>query len=61
MADPYHAKQILGVLQNVIKKYEDDFGKITKPKAYEIAEKKQKKIVAKKTSEHDTDAPTYFG
>ena len=58
MVDPYHAKKILNLLTNVVKKYESEFGKIEKPKAVEHFEKKHKKLEKQKES---TDTPTYFG
>jgi hypothetical protein len=59
MADPWHAKMILSVLNNVLKKYEDEYGAIKKPKPVEIAEKKQKK--AMKATEQHTETPSYLG
>jgi hypothetical protein len=59
MVDPWHAKMILGVLNNVIKKYEDEYGAIKKPKSVEMAEKKQKKAMSAKKSE--TETPSYLG
>lgn len=60
MMDPWHAKSVYEVLGTVIKKYEDEFGKIKKPKALEIAEKKQKELT-KDMSQHGTEQPNYFG
>jgi hypothetical protein len=59
MVEPWHAKLILTVLNNIIKKYEEEYGTIKKPKPVETAEKKQKK--AMKTSQHQTETPTYLG
>ena len=59
MVEPYHAKMIYNVLGNVLKKYEETFGKINKPKSVEKAEKKQKKIL--KEQGDKTKAPNYFG
>ena len=59
MVEPWHAKAIHEVLTNVIKKYEEEFGKIEKPKAIEIAEKKQKALLKKNSS--FKRLPTYFG
>jgi hypothetical protein len=42
MLEPWHAKSLVGVLNSVIQKYEEEFGKIQKPKSLEKAEKKQK-------------------
>lgn len=58
MLEPYHAKALIGVLQNVVQKYEAEFGRIKKPKSLEIAEKKQKELAAK--GEKD-EAPAYLG
>ncbi|MBU0627675.1 MAG: DUF3467 domain-containing protein [Nanoarchaeota archaeon] len=43
LVDPYHAKRVYGLLGDVIKKYEKEFGKIEKPKVLQILEKKNKK------------------
>jgi len=59
MVEPFHAKMIFDVLGSVLKKYEDEFGKIKKPKAIEKAEKKQKKMLAEQDGK--TKAPHYFG
>jgi len=59
MADPWHTKQILNVLSGVVKKYEEEFGAIKKPKQIEIAEKKQKTLLAQKGEK--TETPTYLG
>jgi hypothetical protein len=50
---------ILAVLNNIVKKYEDEYGQIKKPKAIETAEKKQKK--AMKAPEARTETPSYLG
>lgn len=60
MMDPWHAKAFGEVLQSVVKKYEDEFGKIQKPKALEKAEKKQKEL-AKEQHGQVPDVPTYMG
>lgn len=58
MLDPWHAKAVLQVLQNVVKKYEDEYGRIEKPKSIKEAEKKQKEMLKKaKTPE----TPSYLG
>jgi len=59
MMDPWHAKKVIDVLQETVKKYEQEYGKIGKPKAIEKAEKKQKKTVAPAESTKET--PTYLG
>jgi len=56
MLEPWHAKKIIEVMGEVVKKYEGEYGKIKKPKAVEVAEKKQKD---KKTTPEE--APHYFG
>jgi hypothetical protein len=57
MTDPYHTKLIHELLGTVIKKYEEEFGKITKPKALEKFEKKKATMEPIKES----STPTYFG
>jgi hypothetical protein len=59
MVDPWHAKLMLDVLANVVKKYEEEFGVIKKPKALEKATKKQKKKTKKTTTK--TTTPSYMG
>lgn len=56
MIEPWHAKRIIEVMGEVVKKYEEEYGKIKKPKAVEAAEKKQKT----KTSKPE-ETPHYFG
>ncbi len=60
MLDPWHAKSFLSVLNSVVQKYEQEFGKIQKPKALLKAEKKQKEFV-KKAGEQVPEVPTYMG
>ncbi len=60
MIDPWHAKALLDVLSNVVTKYEQEFGKIQKPKSLLKAEKKHKEL-AKKAGEHVPEVPTYMG
>ena len=43
MVEPWHAKLLIDVLANAVKRYEEEFGKIKKPGAILKAEKKQKK------------------
>jgi len=57
LMDPYHAKQFHAILGEALKRYEQDFGKIEKPKAMARAEKKQKS----ETSSTTHDVPAYFG
>lgn len=59
MMDPWHAKSLIGVLSNVVERYEKEFGKITKPKAIAKAEKKQKEAMAK--TGVVAEVPTYLG
>ena len=60
MVDPWHAKALLGVLQNAVQKYEQEFGKIQKPKSLEKAEKKQKELM-KELGDKVPEVPTYMG
>jgi hypothetical protein len=58
--DAYHAKKVYGLLGSLLKKYEKEFGKIEKPKAIKMLEKKRKKSdKAKVVSE--TETPSYLG
>lgn len=57
MIDPWHAKAIYEVLGGVLKQYEKDFGKISKPEAITKAEKKHKKTQKPEGS----DTPSYLG
>ncbi len=59
MVDPWHAKKIIEVMEATVKKYEEEYGKITKPKAVIKAEKKQKALVQDSVDTKDT--PTYLG
>lgn len=61
MVEPWHAKQLIEVLQSVVERYEKDFGKISKPKAVQKAEKKQKEFVKKAKEGKSTGAPSYLG
>jgi len=58
MVEPYHAKKILELLQEIVKKYEKEFGRIDKPKAIAEFEKKHKK---KEGKEETTETPSYLG
>jgi hypothetical protein len=58
MLDPFHAKQIHKILGEALKKYEDEFGKIGKPKAMEKAEKQNKKREAQTAK---AEVPVYMG
>ncbi len=57
MVDPFHAKQALELLEKVLKNYEQEFGKIQKPKAIAVAEKRSKK----KPELEAQSRPEYFG
>ncbi|OYT32597.1 hypothetical protein DRJ22_03525 [Candidatus Woesearchaeota archaeon] len=57
MVDPWHAKNLITVLQDVLKNYEKEFGKIKMPKSIEKAQKKHK---AQK-KESSSAAPNYMG
>lgn len=59
MLEPWHAKMLVDVLANTIKRYEEAFGKIKKPGAIEKAEKKQKKAASK--IDTATETPSYMG
>ncbi|MFO8016545.1 MAG: DUF3467 domain-containing protein [Candidatus Woesearchaeota archaeon] len=64
MMDPWQTKRMISLLDKVIKDYEKEFGKITKPKQLEKYEKKKpgKKSKAKKDEEaKKISAPSYFG
>ena len=58
--DVFHAKQFVGMLSDVIKKYEKDFGKITKPDAVKKYEEKRKTHFKKEDNRKET-IPSYFG
>ncbi len=58
MVEPWHAKMILNVLSKVVKKYEDEYGAIQKPKSIAKAEKKHK---SKVNENKETKTPSYFG
>jgi hypothetical protein len=59
MLDVYHAKKFHQLMGEVIAKYEKDFGKITKPKAVEKAEKMRPKSANQPNNK--TTVPSYFG
>jgi len=56
LIEPYHLKQFLGLLSDVVKRYEKEFGKITASKAIRQSLKKSK---TKKSSK--PTIPNYFG
>ncbi len=57
MMDIYQGRKFYEVLGSAIKKYEKEFGKITKPKILDKVEKKSKKTRSKKES----TGVSYFG
>ena len=59
LTDPYHAKRIYELIGNVLAKYEEQFGKIEKPKALKKYEKDHKKKI--EGSKNKTTAPNYMG
>ncbi len=63
MLEPYHAKQIMEVLSDMVQKYEKRFGKIVKPKAIAKMEKEAKKPKTKKKQEEGKagEFPRYLG
>jgi len=60
LVDPYHLKKIYELMGRVIKKYEDEFGKVEKPKAIEKFEKKRKSMVKDELATKPF-TPDYFG
>ncbi len=64
MVDPWHARAIVDVLTNMIKKYEEEFGKVSMPQPLKKAEQKQKAALKgpkKGSKTASTEAPNYFG
>lgn len=62
MVDPYHAKQIMNLLNDSISKYEKEFGEIKKPKSIEKAEKRNKTKMADASKESkNKSSQNYFG
>jgi len=61
MVDPWHMKKIIAVMSETVKKYETEYGKISKPKAITKAEKKQKEIAEKTGTKPPAEIPTYLG
>lgn len=60
MVDPYHLQEIVALINDTIKRYEEQFGKIKKPKQIEMLEKKNKNLVSKQ-KETSSQIPTYLG
>ncbi len=63
MVEPWHMTLIKELMDRMIKNYEEQFGKIKKPKAMEEFEKKHKKSNDSKKGDKSTktEAPSYFG
>lgn len=62
--DPYHAVMFKKLLDKVVKDYEKQFGKIEKPKAIKVLEKKMKKKTSNKEEVNQSkpiETPSYFG
>ena len=57
MMEPWHVKNLLAVMKAVVDRYEKEFGKIKKPKALEVAEKKKKSPA----TPEKVEMPSYFG
>ena len=60
MLAPWHAKQVHKILGEAIKRYEDEYAKISKPKALATAEKKNKQRVAESATAK-SEVPHYLG
>ena len=61
MVDVHHAKKITELLTDMLKKYEEQYGRIQTPKPMKMAEKKRKKEKKKEPKKAKTKAPEYFG
>ena len=59
MIDPWHAKKVIEVLEASVNRYEEEYGKIVKPKAVIKAEKKQKTMIQEPQETRET--PNYLG
>ncbi|MBI2140411.1 DUF3467 domain-containing protein [Candidatus Woesearchaeota archaeon] len=59
LLDPFHTKKVYELLGNVLKRYEKEFGRIEKPKALQVLEKKSKKEM-KAHEEEKIEAPSYI-
>jgi Protein of unknown function (DUF3467) len=57
MLDVYHAHKLHELMGGIIERYEKEYGKIRKPKAIEVAEKRK---TDEKKVEHSS-IPSYFG
>lgn len=66
MMEPWHARALLDVLAGVVKRYEQEYGRIEKPKPLKRAEKKRAAAVkgkkaAVQAAAEPIEAPTYLG
>ena len=60
--EPYALKEMIGMMKEIIERYEKDFGRIEKPKAAKAAEKKKKKKTKTKSkTSAGVETPGYFG
>ena len=57
VTDPFHTKKVYELLGGMLKKYENEFGKIKEPDAYKNLKKRMKKEEGRAVK----DAPAYFG
>jgi len=53
--EPYAIKEMASMMSEIVSRYEKEFGKIEKPKAAKVADKRKGKTAAKEK------APAYFG
>ena len=60
MVEPYHFKLMIDLMKKIMKKYEDEYGKIEKPQTLKKAEQRRKKMI-KEGKKPKMSAPTYFG
>lgn len=62
MMEPYHLVRFHELLNTVLRKYEEEFGKIEKPKQIEILEKKEAPKRQKQEGyRQEEKQPSYFG
>jgi hypothetical protein len=66
MMEPWHASALMNVLAGVLKKYEQEYGKLEKPKALAKAERKRalamkRKAPGARAAAEAVEAPTYLG
>ncbi len=59
LIEPYHLRKFAEFLNKRVSDYEKEFGKIEKPKAIDVYDKKQKKRKVEKKDK--IQAPSYFG